>query len=254
MSTVHLGASWAFRGQNRWAERDRLLRFVDALRPIHPFLQEFSWAGRRSGWKPMLEQPDIREMSDARWVDEVLRSDGRILIQEFWNRRRPKNEALKIVLTILDPSPNSHLPSGGGVSFRNLPDAMVTESILTAMFEAAITTMQPDFAEIGTFITVKPRLDRDAFSDDELALIQQRMMDTTRPDRAEWEERWQSFSSTINTPVWRFWLADKRPWPEPGSTWLEARQSEPADVEEACLGGTLHTWNNYAPWNLPELC
>lgn len=253
MSGVDLRASWSYRGQDRWAERDRLLRLVEALRPIHALLQEFSWSGKRSGWKPMLEQPLLQEVTDAQWNEKILQDDGRILVRQFWNRRIPKDEALSIHLSIFDPAPDyfDHTRSGGGVSLRCLPDALLTEPILTAMLEAVIATMEPDRAEIGTMITVKPRLNKAAFSDDELALIQQRMMDTSRPDRAEWLARWGSFYSTRDTPVWRFWLACGKPWPKPGMTWLESWQSELADVEVPYLGGTLYTWHKYAPWNLP---
>lgn len=254
MSEITLRASWSYRGQDRWAERGRLLRLIEALRPIHPLFQEFSWSGKRSGWKPMLEQPLLQEVTDAQWHEKILKDDGRILVRQFWNRRKANDEALSIHLSIFDPPPDylDHTRSGGGVRLQRLPDTLVTAPILTAMLEAVITTMEPDRAEIGRLFQVAPSIDKISLSDMELAIIRQRGHDISRPDYAEWQERAKQIDGGNDTPVWRFWLADGQSWPKPGSTWLEAWQSEPADEEQQFLNGTLYTWNKYAPWNLPD--
>jgi hypothetical protein len=252
MSEVRLGASWAYRGQNRRAERDRLLRLVDALRPIHPFLHEFSWTGKRSGWKPRLAQPDIRLLTYAQWDDEVFKEETAILARQFWNRRKPNEEGLSIWLSIFDPPPDYLFLRESGISFPWLPDALVTEPILTAMLEAVITTMQPDQAEIGRPFRVMPTIDKTTLSDTEMAIIRQRGHDLSRPDWAEWRERAKQLDGGSDTPVWRFWLANGISWPRPDLSWLESWQSEPADEEQPFLDGTLYTWQKYAPWNLPE--
>lgn len=201
----------------------------------------------------MLEQPLLQEVTDEQWHETILRDDGRILVRQFWNRRKARGEALSIHLGIFDPEPDyfDHTRSGGGVSLQYLPDALVTEPILTAIMEAMIATMESDRAEIGRLFRVTPSIDNATLSDTEMAIIRQRGHDTRRPDYAEWKELAKQLDGGNDSPLWRFWLAGGRPWPKAGTTWLESWQSEPADVEEPCLGGTLYTWHKYAPWNLP---
>lgn len=204
----------------------------------------------------MLEQPLLQQASDAQWHDGILKGDGRILVTRFWNRRKDKDEALSINLNIFDPPPDyfDHTRSGGGISLLRLPDALVTEPILAALMEAVVGAIEPDRVEIGRTFAVKPTIDRTTLSDMELAIIRQRGHDIKRPDYAQWNETAKQVDGGLDSPVWRFWLNYGQPWPLPGWTWLEAWQSEPADVEEPRWGGTLYTWHKYAPWNLPEAC
>jgi hypothetical protein len=257
MTRVRLSAVWPYRDLDRPAESKRLLRLVDLLRPIHPLLEEFSWFGRRSGWRHILAQSDLRQASEAHWNDQIFKSDGGSLVLAFWNRRKPIDEFVEIVLSIWDLPPNyPYIDNGivsndGGIRIAGMPDALVTEPILNAILEAFIIAMEPYHAEIGTAFHVAPSLNSATFSELELSNIRHFGCDPRRPDWAEWNECAKQLDGGIDTPVWRAWLREGQAWPRPGTTWLEPWQSEPADAEEPLLGGTLYTWHKYTPWNLP---
>jgi hypothetical protein len=92
----------------------------------------------------------------------------------------------------------------------DIPAPLLTEDLLTRWFEIAITAFDADSGEIATF---------------------------------------EQTDDKLYTPLWRLWLKDGEPWPEPTS-FLKPAQVQPYTDEKRWLGGTLYTWPEFAPWDL----
>ncbi len=117
------------------------------------------------GWAPMLKQPELEAMSDAQWR-RLLHQKEKHLLVVLWNRQTKDRQWL--YLSINYGVPALPLPFyGSGISIGNIPDALVTESILTAMMDATIEWFQPESAEIGRGYHVGPTIDPSSMTEGE---------------------------------------------------------------------------------------
>jgi hypothetical protein len=193
-----------------WQEQvERMLDYGNRVSRLDPLLADFSWAGRKNGYKNMLMHPNIWDMSEAqRYAMFDFDDDCDYFPFGFWNRRTEKNEVLVHDVTFYKIA--TILNSQSQMVAGDIPAPLLTDELLTRWLEIAITAFDADNAEIATF---------------------------------------EQTDDKLYTPLWRLWLKNGEPWPEPTS-YLEAVQVQPYTDEKPWLGGTLYTWPEFAPWDL----
>jgi hypothetical protein len=195
----------------------RIIAFANQIATIHPLLAETAPFGSRSGYKNMMKQPHVQEMTPQQW-DKLFKQSGEYNYDgevddlghrlSLWNRK--PNEAESFVFSIVcDRTWNDQ---NNALSLSKLPLPLVKPQLLNDIAQAAIEAFGGINAEIYTWITpaVKKEDGRVSY-------------------------------------VWRFW--QKTGIPIPSFIRVTPEQG-PYSEDQAWLDGTLYTWSEYAPWTL----
>ena len=208
-----VGGSWGPRAAPLVVHIGQAVSFARRLQDIHPLFAEISPAGKRSGYKNMLMQPLIWDMTPEQWrkTFEDSRSEyssrDRYIV-EYWNRRTNESEAIVYQVFCNDSA------DGNGISLADLPLALNTPDFLEAIMLSIMEVFDTDSADIGSIV---------------------------KTDKAP-----PGFS--LARLYWKTWFKQGGggPWPDVPD-WKKAICGEPATAEP-WHGGTLYTWPQYAPW------
>ena len=212
MSDTRLRVCWSRYGLPWQEQRDRIMAYAQGIRGLHPLLSDFSWKGVGGSYKKMLTYPNVWDMPDEQWLKTFdFEEDCDSFSHEFWNRRTQQGESFLHYVSsnkIADRTRPLSLMVAG-----DIPDAVLTEGLLTNWLEIAITAFDAEIGEIATF--------EELLVDDQPVLF---------------------------TPLWRAWLKQGASLHDVG--FLKPIQTQPPSHEQPLLGGTLYTWPEFAPWDL----
>ena len=212
-----VGGGWGPRAAPLVVHIGQAVSFARRLQDIHPLFAEISPKGNRGGYKNMLMQPLIWDMTPEQWEETFEHSrnrDGSFVYDEFgytveyWNRHTRDEECIVYQIHCNDTR------TGNGVSLANLPQALNTPDFLEAIMLAIMEVFDTDNADICRIV---------------------------KTDKAP-----PGFS--LFRMHWKTWVKQggSGPWPY-SPDWEQAICGEPATAEP-WHGGTLYIWPQYAPW------
>jgi hypothetical protein len=242
MTRIVIRVEW-MRYDVPWQEkRDRIILCATLLRDIHPLLAQCSPGGKRNGYKAMLQQPSIWDMSEFEWYglfDQRPNMDFESI--SFWNRETSKTDASSFTVLFHEILNQSHW------HFDRIPQQLIEPAIMMDILDAVIIAFDATIGKIVTFDSFPVPL-----PDMTMTIIERSIAD----DRAEAEGGYERFAPCYrghDASLWQLWLKDGEPWPvpwPPGPGFIQRWQSEIPSEKNKRLGGTLHTWPEYAPWLL----
>jgi hypothetical protein len=147
-SETNIRTCWRYCSLSWQEQVARIFAYANGVRTLHPLLSDFSWKGRKGGYKNMLLHPNIWDMTEAQLYGMFdFEEDADFFYHEFWNRKTKKGESLIHWLSFnkLNDGRQSHMVAG------DIPAPLLTDDLLTRWLEIAITAFDADNAEIATF-------------------------------------------------------------------------------------------------------
>ncbi len=193
----------------------KIIEFANRLATIHPLLAELSPFGNRSGYKSMLKQPRVQDMTEAQWtkllkIHEADDAFGLGTSISFWNRQPNGDDGMILHITL-----NATKENNNGMLTPHFPLALARREPLMEISQAAIEVFDCYQTEVVTFIN-QPNI--------------------PKPD----------------TYVWCLWKKTGYALCERDYAFMDPAQGE-SDPSVPWLDGTIYTWPNYAPWKLLKL-
>ncbi len=193
----------------------KIINFANRLATIHPLLAELSPSGNRSGYKSMLKQPRVQDMTEAQWAQLLkLREDddglGLGKRVSFWNRQPNGDDGMILHITL-----NAAKENNNGMDTPHFPLALAKREILMEISQAAIEVFDATGSQVATIL-----------------------------DNFDFEKR--------KSYLWCLWKKDGHAVVDSDLFRIDPQQGE-SDPSVPWLDGTLYTWPAFAPWKLLKL-
>jgi hypothetical protein len=174
-------------------------------------LSEISWGGGGSGWKPMLKQPLLRDITINDWIKLYDKSSVHGMphpesLVVFWNRCSAKHE--KFMMQGIYNCEIAKEPNNFFVTTSEFIPALIDPEIMDAIMRAFIEAF-------------------DGY-------------------RGYYNCRHQSYGNSFNY-VYQLWLKDGIPYPEKGEFARMDEAHPPPAISEPWHGGTRYIWPQYEP-------
>ena len=248
---------WQKPVQTSEERRERILDFFKRIRGLHPLLNDWAPFPKRGGNKAAMKQPSIFAMDQAQWEKTFAPGPSDVMfLHNHWLWNRILDQEFRVVSTITfnDGSypvlKSKWSPKLDISSWRitDLPHCLVDESLLSAIFDAAIAIYGADQAELGEIIHFDTESPPSTGIYDPTG--EERHMSERELAERHGGQRYSVIYNNFDKPLWRMWLRDGEPWPEPGihgGTHLQLWQCDEPYECEPWLGGKLYTWPQFKP-------